>query len=55
MISSHYVDPVLQSFEAKAHDFSRGMKPTATETLNTGEFTCHDTEPEVRICTPTGR
>jgi hypothetical protein len=44
----------LQSFEAKAHEFSRGMKPTAGRTLIVSTFVGCDTESEVRIRTLRG-
>ncbi|MFT4950273.1 MAG: hypothetical protein ACI9CA_002419 [Natronomonas sp.] len=47
--------PSLQRFKRKAHGFSRGMNPTARETLTPSAFAGCDTEPGVRIRTPLWR
>jgi hypothetical protein len=44
----------LQSFEAKAHEFRRGMKPTAGETLIVAAFVGCGGASEVRIRTLSG-
>ena len=42
----------FQNCEAKAHDFSREMKPTTGENLIVPAFVGCDTESEVRMRTP---
>ena len=44
-------DSELQWFEAKAHDFTRGMKPAAGVTLDIEAQMVNDSESEVRIRT----